>query len=118
MNNIVRKLAEVGLPTEASPEAVEELGSDPWSDDLWDLVLAVASTPEIEVRAGETLELSLIARHALDLAQKLSALYHKHPILHEQDTDLRTVRLATARLFEMGMRETCSLLGIPLPERM
>ena len=35
--------------------------------------------------AGKSLELSLLARHALDLAQKFHAIYHRHPILQEED---------------------------------
>ena len=118
VRNIGRKLAAAGLPTEVTPEAIEAIGEDLWSDDLWDLVLSVASTPEVESRAGETLELSLLARHALDLAQKLNALYHKHPILQEPNEDLRAIRLAVAGIFETGMLELCSLLGVPLPDRM
>jgi arginyl-tRNA synthetase len=118
VRNIGRKLEAAGLPSAVEPDALEAMGGEPWTDDLWDLVLALAATPELEVRAGETLELSLVARHALDLAQKFNALYHKHPILQEEDEARRTVRLATARLFETGMLELCSVLGIPLPARM
>ncbi len=118
VRNIGRKLSAAGLPTSVAPETIEAIGDEPWSDDLWDLVLALASTPDVEIRAGESLELSLLARHALDLAQKLNALYHKHPILHEEDESLRAVRLAATGLFESGMLELADLLGIPLPERM
>ena len=68
--------------------------------------------------AGETLEISLVARHALDLAQKFNALYHKHPVLQERDESVRAVRLATTRVFDAGMRALCDLLGLPTPERM
>ena len=118
IRNIERKMLEAGVPTQVAPEEIERLDEELWSDDLWDLVLAVASTPEIVERAGATLELSLVARHALDLAQKLNALYHKHRVLQEEDEALRNVRLATVRIFETGLEETCALLGIPLPDRM
>jgi len=116
--NIRRKLEAAGLPTTVSPEALAAAGSEPWSDDLWDLVLSVASNPEIISRAGATLELSLVARHALDLAQKFNAIYHRHPILQEEDEVLRSVRLAVTQIFEESMVELTELLGVPLPQRM
>jgi arginyl-tRNA synthetase len=116
--NIQRKLEAAGLPTTTSPETLAAAGAEPWSNDLWDLVLTAASNPEVISRAGATLELSLVARHALDLAQKFNAIYHRHPILQEQDEVLRSVRLAAAQIFEESMVELTDLLGIPLPQRM
>ena len=81
-------------------------------------MLSVAATPEIVHRAGDTLELSLVARHALELAQQFNAIYHRHPILQEPDEALRTVRLAVNQLFETGMTELAVLLGVPLPDHM
>ena len=69
-------------------------------------------------KAAATLELSLVARHALDLAQQFHALYHHHPVLHEEDPELRKVRLAVFQLFANGLREAIALLGLPEPERM
>lgn len=116
--NIRRKLKAAGLPTETPAETLVALGGEAWDDDLWDLVLAVAAIPESVTRAGETLELSLVARHALDLAQKFNAIYHRHPILQETDVARRSVRLAATQIFELGLAELAGLLGIPLPDRM
>ncbi len=116
--NIWRRLEQEGLATEITPEQVTELPAELWQDDLWDLVYAVAQTDGRVEAAGETLEISLVARHALDLAQKFNALYHKHPILQEKDDNVRAVRLATTRVFSTGMRALCDLLGLPTPERM
>ncbi len=116
--NIWRRLAEEGLASEIAPEEVSALPAELWQDDLWDLVFAVAQTSGRVRSAGETLEISLVARHALELAQKFNALYHKHPILQESDAEVRAVRLATTRVFAAGMRALCELLGLPTPERM
>ncbi len=118
VGNIWRRLAEEGLEAEITPDQVAALPAELWQDDLWDLVYAVAQTGGRVRAAGETLELSLVARHALDLAQKLNALYHKHPILQESDEQMRAVRLATTHVFAAGMRTLCDLLGLPTPERM
>ncbi len=116
--NIRRRLAEEGLESEVDPAAVAELPAEIWADDLWDLALGVALIPDRVRSAGEGLEPSLVARHALDLAQKFNAVYHRHPILREPDADLRRARLAATRVFARGMAELCGLMGIERPERM
>ena len=116
--NIQKKLADAGLPDLVAPAAVAALPGSYWSDDLWDLVLDVARTGEVVERAANSLELSLLARHALDLAQKFSAVYHRHPILQEENAVLRATRLATAQVFRRGMEALSGVLGIPLPVKM
>ncbi len=116
--NISRRLAEEGLESEVEPAAAAELPAEIWADDLWDLALAVALIPDRVRQAGEGLEPSLVARHAIDLAQKFNAVYHRHPILREPDVELRRARLAATRVFARGMDELCGLLGIERPEKM
>lgn len=118
VQNIQRKLAAAGLPDKVAPEAARALPGDLWTDDLWDMALAVAQIPEVADKAGATLELSLLARHALELAQRFNGIYHKHPILQEEDASVRSVRLAAAQIFRRGLSELAGLLGIPIPEKM
>ena len=116
--NIRRRLREEGLAQEVPGNRVATLPAGVWSDDLWDLVLFASQCQEVVERAAATLELSLIARHAVDLAQKFHAIYHRHPILHEQDADLRDARLAVTQVFERSLEALAEILGVPLPERM
>jgi arginyl-tRNA synthetase len=116
--NIQRKLEGAGLATEVSSTEAAALPAEVWADDLWDLNLSVAQIPERLEMAGSSLELSLLARHALDLAQKFHAIYHRHPILQETDDDLRQARLATTQIFMRGLESLAGLLGLPLPKRM
>jgi arginyl-tRNA synthetase len=116
--NIQRKLAAAGLADRLSAEEVSALPAEHWSDDLWDLALDVARGGEVVERAAESLELSLLARHALELAQKFSAVYHRHPILQEENDALRSTRLAAVQVFLRGMESIAGVLGIPLPVRM
>jgi arginyl-tRNA synthetase len=118
VKNIRRRLREAGLPAEVAPAEAVALPAEAFPDDLWDLVLAVAQTGETVEKAAESLELSLIARQALDLAQKLNALYHKHPILQEPDPERRAARLAAVQVFRRGLESLGELLGIPVPEKM
>ncbi|HWM95063.1 MAG TPA: arginine--tRNA ligase [Thermoanaerobaculia bacterium] len=116
--NIRRRLREEGLPDDVSAEEVSSLPAEVFEEDLWDLFLAVAETGELVEKGAESLELSLIARHALGLAQRFNALYHKHPILQEKDEAVRAARLATVQVFRRGLETLGELLGIPIPEKM
>jgi|CXWL01.1.fsa_nt_gi arginyl-tRNA synthetase len=118
VKNIERRLRDAGLaPVELAAE-LSAADAAHWSDDLWSLVLEVARIPEVVAKAGASLELSLLARHALDLAQAFNASYHRHPILHEADPALRAVRLAAVRVFARGLGSLADVLGIPVPDRM
>jgi arginyl-tRNA synthetase len=116
--NIRRRLEQEGLPADVFAEEVSGLAHELWSEDLWDLVLVVAQTGETVEKASESLELSLIARHALEIAQRFNALYHRHPILQEKDSQVRAARLATVQVFRRGLETLGELLGIPVPEKM
>jgi arginyl-tRNA synthetase len=118
VKNIRRKLRDAGLPDDLSPEEIAALPGELWSDDLWDLILEVAQVGDAVEKATETLELSLIARQALGLAQRFNTLYRLHPILQEENPQLRATRLAMALIFRRGLEILGELLGIPIPERM
>lgn len=118
VDNIGRKLDAHGLPREVAPEEAGELPAKLYSDDLWDLVWGVAQIGDVMDKAADTLELSLVARLALELAGKFNALYHKHPILQEEDAAVRSARLAAVQVFRKGADELAGVLGIPIPERM
>ena len=116
--NIRRRLQQEGIAADVFAEEVAALPEEVWSEDLWDLILEVAQTGETVEKAAESLELSLVARHALDIAQRFNALYHRHPILQEKDPRLRAGRLATVQIFRRGLESLGELLGIPVPEKM
>ena len=118
VHNIARKLREAGLADSLTAEQVLALPAEAFTDDLWDLVLEVAQTGDAVDKGVETLELSLVARQALGLAQRFNSLYVRHPILHEADPGLRGARLAMALVFRRGLETLTDILGIPIPERM
>ncbi|MDP9120194.1 MAG: arginine--tRNA ligase [Acidobacteriota bacterium] len=116
--NIRRRLQQAGLAAEVGADEVLALPEELFDEPLWDLILAAAQTGELVERAAESLELSLVARHALELAQRWNGIYHRHPILQEVDARRRAARLATLQIFRRGVETLAELLGIPLPERM
>ena len=115
---IRRRLAEAGQPAEVAAAEVAGLDGSLWADDLWDLTLSSAQVPEVVARAAENLELSLIARHALELAAKFHSVYHRHRILDEADLDLRRARMAAFEVFRKYLQELLDLIGVPVPEKM
>jgi arginyl-tRNA synthetase len=116
--NIGRKLAGAGRADALAADAVAALPAELFSDDLWELVHAAARSGEVVEKAAASLELSLVARHALELAQQFHALYHHHPVLHEENAELAAVRLAVFQIFARALRALAELLGLPEPERM
>jgi arginyl-tRNA synthetase len=116
--NIQRRVAAAGLAGEVSAAEVRVLPAEPFGDDLWDLILQVAEVGDLVERAVDALELSLIARQALEIAQRFNTFYHRHPILQEIDAGKRAARLAAVQIFRRGLEALAELLGIPMPERM
>src|SRR6476661_1989762 len=116
--NIRRRLQQEGIAADVFADEIAALPEELWSEDLWDLILEVAQTGETVEKATESLELSLVARHALEIAQRFNALYHRHPILQEKDSQVRAARLATVQVFRRGLETLGELLGIPVPEKM
>jgi arginyl-tRNA synthetase len=116
--NIRRRLQQEGIAADVFAEEIAAIPEEAWSEDLWDLILEVAQTGETVEKAAESLELSLVARHALEIAQRFNALYHRHPILQEKDPQIRAARLATVQIFRRGLESLGELLGIPVPEKM
>ena len=118
--NIRRKLLAAGI-IEPSAEALAQIPARVWNqhDDLWDLIVTVARIPSVVAdTAKPPYEISLVARLALELAQKFNAAYHRHPVLQESDDNLRNLRIGAFQYFETGMEILSSLLGIDLPEQM
>jgi len=116
--NIRRRLQQEGIAADITAEEAAAVPEELWSEDLWDLILEVAQVGETVEKATETLELSLIARQALEIAQRFNALYHRHPILQEKDPQERASRLATVQIFRRSLETLGELLGIPVPEKM
>ena len=82
------------------------------------LLLLVARTEEAIRQAVDTLEMSLVARHAFSLAQQLNLVYHRHHILSEKDRLRRDFLLTVVLTARLGLLRLLGLLGIEVPERM
>jgi arginyl-tRNA synthetase len=115
---IFDKLAQQGLAGTAAGDAAAA-ATAAVGDDLWELVLACSRTPEMVEKAVASLEFSLLAGYARDLAQTFHKLYHDHPVLHAEDETTRALRRGVFRLFGDTIVDILErLLGIPVPLEM
>jgi arginyl-tRNA synthetase len=82
------------------------------------LIQLLTGFPEIVRQAGEEFSPALIANYIYELAKEYNQFYHDFPMLKEENTALRQLRLvlseSTATVIKTGM----GLLGIAVPERM
>jgi arginyl-tRNA synthetase len=116
---IFDKLAERRGEGRITDEEVEHFAGYEIGDDLWDLVLRCARRRDIIEQAVSSLEFSLLAQHVHEMAQLFHRLYHAHPVVPEDDEDLRRLRRAVFSLFDAEMGTLLEdLLGIPVPEEM
>ncbi|MBK9087873.1 MAG: arginine--tRNA ligase [Holophagales bacterium] len=119
--NIFKKLEEKGFPgrlDEAEASSVADLDSTHFDDGLWDVVRTCGRTLETFEKAAETLEVSLLVRHALAVCTAFHHLYHTHPILLAESDESRRARRAAIQLVQSTLDDVLGVLGVPIPERM
>jgi len=119
--NIFRKLEETGLKGRldaAEAAAVEALPVDALDDGLWDVVRTCGRTTDTFEKVADTLEVSLLVRHALAVAAAFHHLYHTHPIAQEKDEVRRRARRASLQIVSDHLADVLGVLGVPVPERM
>lgn len=106
-NSVLQKSgAKIQLPPEYMPNNAE-----------FEVIKALAAFPETVRDAGEKYEPSLIARYAVDLAQKYNKFYIDCKILTAEG-DAGDFRLALTSAAHTVLKTALSLLGIGAPEKM
>lgn len=118
---IFRKLEEKGLAGRLdAAEAASVAGLDPahLDDGLWDVVRTCGRTLETFEKAAETLEVSLLVRHALAVGAAFHHLYHTHPVLQAESDESRRARRAALQLVSATLDDVLGVLGVPVPARM
>ena len=83
-----------------------------------DLVKAIATLPETVKDAAEKYEPSLVARFAVDVAQKFNKFYFDCKILAAEDEKTKNFRLALTNATLQALKNAFALLGIGIPEKM
>ena len=119
--NIFRKLEETGLTGRLDAAEIDGLSALPASaldDGLWDVVRTCGRTLDTLEKVAETLEVSLLVRHALAVAAGFHHLYHTHPIAQEKDETTRRARRAALQVVSVHLADLLGVLGVPIPGRM
>ncbi len=83
-----------------------------------ELVKAISTLPETVQAAAEKYEPSLIARFAVDVAQKFNKFYFDCKILAAEDEKTKQFRLALTDATLQALTNAFALLGIGIPEKM
>ena len=82
------------------------------------LILQLASFPDLVQKSASEYKPNGIARFALSLAQQFSSYYHEAKIRDESNIVLSTARLALIEAVQCVMKNALELLGISTPESM
>ncbi|MBP3299222.1 MAG: arginine--tRNA ligase [Muribaculaceae bacterium] len=82
------------------------------------IIQRVADMPAVVAEAAATYSPALIANYCYDLAKLYNQFYHDCPILREENGKLRAMRLLLSAVVARTLRDSASLLGIEMPERM
>ncbi|HFK9613232.1 TPA: arginine--tRNA ligase [Enterococcus faecium] len=97
------------VPSETADYALND-------DTSWEVVKLVQKYPETVLSAGEKYEPSVIAKHAIKLAQAFNKYYAHTKIL--ADDEQKEARLALVYAVTVLLKEDLRLLGLHAPEKM
>ncbi|MFC4410876.1 arginine--tRNA ligase [Chungangia koreensis] len=104
-HSILRKAGNVG-----------ELKIDEVNDFEWEIVKELNQFPSIVERSARSLDPSVIAKYAIDLAQKFNSFYANVQVL--SDEVQKPYRLALIQAVTIVLGESLRLLGMKSPEEM
>jgi len=83
-----------------------------------DLIKQIAKFDLVIEETTKTLSPKLLARYAYVLATVFNIFYEKVPVLREQNKDIMIARLSLVKAFGLILRNTLSVLGIPILNKM
>ncbi len=111
MRSVLRNAAEKGMATS------EYTAVQPCDREIT-LIQTLADFPSTVAEAGRTFSPALIANYAYELVKQYNQFYHDCPVLREEDTAKRSLRLALTEVCARTVSTAMALLGIRVPERM
>ena len=82
----------------------------------WEVIKFIQSYPEVVMQAAKLYEPSVIAKHAIKLAQAFNKYYANSKVLQEDDQ--RDARLALVYAVAVLLKEDLRLLGLHAPDQM
>ncbi|MDR0744120.1 MAG: arginine--tRNA ligase [Tannerella sp.] len=113
IRSVLRKAEESGVVTSGSlPPDI------PVTEKEEALIQLLTEYPSIVKEAGETYSPACIANYIYELAREYNQFYHDYSILHEENDNIKRVRIRLSESVSKVIRSGMSLLGIEMPERM
>lgn len=113
IQSVLRKASELGL---VIPEKL--VTTTTLSEKETVLIQLTAEYANTLKQAGDEYNPALIANYIYELVKEYNQFYHDHPILKEEDKNIKELRLTlsanVAKIVKSGMK----LLGIEVPDRM
>lgn len=82
------------------------------------LIRMLYKFPAVVADAGKNLSPAVIANYVYDLSKEFNQFYHDCPILKEENTEVRNLRLHLSEQTGKIIKKSMNLLGIDVPERM
>lgn len=82
------------------------------------LLRSIYEFPAVVAEAAGQLSPSEIANYTYELCKEFNQFYHEHSVLNEPDQEISDFRVKLSQLTAQTIRNSMSLLGIEVPERM
>jgi arginyl-tRNA synthetase len=82
------------------------------------LIRMIYKFPAVIADAGKNLSPAIIANYVYELSKEFNQFYHDCPILKEENTEVRNLRLHLTEQAGKIIKKSMNLLGIDVPERM
>ena len=111
--SVLRKAEESGLKVADKIDAATQL-----NEKEMQLAKLIFDFPAVVADAGTNYSPALIANHLHSLAKEYNQFYHDCSILKEDDSNVRSFRLALSKLTAKVIKTGSALMGIQVPERM
>jgi len=122
--SIIKKAIEAGVIAEAKLLSLLKEWDFKYIKDVdeaeltWEFLFNLSRFDDISRQAFDSLDLSLIAAWAYDMAQSFNSYYHKYSILKETDKHLQLLRLGIVLHYKNIITGIAGILGLPIPDKM
>jgi arginyl-tRNA synthetase len=83
-----------------------------------ELIMSLASFPDMFIEVTEYLKPNMIADYANALADKFNTFYNAYPVLKADSTQLSDARIALTDAIRTVMHNALNLIGVVAPEKM
>ena len=83
-----------------------------------EIIKLLHTLPSTVGQAAQSLSPAMVANYAYDLAKAFNSFYQDTPILREENEEVRNFRVVLCDTVATALRNTMTILGIEVPERM